>query len=167
MDRRVLYEAGFTLQNAWFVLILLLIVFLCILIRSIKKLKNHRKYGSRAAKTGVVIGALGILGLAAVTALVVPGQIKLYQSTVGAYKNGDYQIVEGYVEQFRPAQKVGSAESFTVNGVEFKYYDNVAQFGYHSTSARGGVITGDGQHLRIGYTHSDRRGNVIVYIEEL
>lgn len=136
-------------------------------IHFIKKLIAPQKHGKKDAKVGVVIGVLGTLILLAVLGFVIPDQIKMYRSTVVAYQNGDYQIAEGYVEQFQPAKKLGYPESFTIDGVDFRYYDNVVQFGYHTTQARGGVITGNGQHLRIGYTQYRGLKKMIVYIEEL
>lgn len=80
----------------------------------------------------------------------------MYRKTVGAYKQGDYQIVEGYVE------------NFDINGVSFSYSDYSVGPGYNNTKSHGGVITGDGQHLKIGYIYYDEiHGNIIVYIEEL
>ena len=167
MKSQVLYEASFTMQIGWLLLLVLLVAFPCIAIHYVKKLRNPRKYGTRDAKAGVIIGVLGTLFMIAVMAFVVPDQIRMYRCMVGAYERGEYQIAEGYVEQYKPAQKVGKGESFSIDGVDFEYYDNVVQFGYHNTSALGGVITGDGQHLRVGYTQYKSLGNVIVYIEEL
>ncbi len=167
MGPQVLYEASFTIQKGWLILLVLFVAFSCIAVHHLKRLKNPRKYGTKDAKAGVIVGVLGTLFLIAVMAFVVPDQIRMYQCTVGAYEHGEYRIVEGYVEQYKPAQKVGKGESFSIDGVDFEYYDNVVQFGYHKTSALGGVITGDGQHLRVGYTQYRSLGNVIVYIEEL
>lgn len=168
MDSRVLFEASFSFHKAWLLLLILLIAFPCIIIHHIKKLKSVRGYRPRNALAGIIIGSLGTVFLLLVLALfIVPDQVKMYQSTVGAYERGDYKIAEGYIEQFQPAQKVGKRESFFIDGVEFAYYDNVVQFGYHQSSANGGIITGNGQHLKIGYTSYRHLGNVIVYIEQL
>lgn len=167
MEQRVLYEAGFVFHGAWLILLTLLIASISMTVRYIKLLIAPQKYGKKGAKVGAVIGVLGTLILLAALGLVIPYQIEMYRSTVAAYRNGDYQIAEGYVEQFQPAKERGNPESFTIDGVDFRYYDTVVQFGYHTTRARGGVITGDGQHLRIGYTQFRSLKNVIVYIEEL
>ncbi len=160
MEPQILFEAGFTFQKAWSILLLLLILIPTIAVRFVRQRK-------RDAKLAVLMCAISMVFLLAVLALVIPDQIRMYQSTVGAYQRGDYQIAEGTVEQFRPAQEYGEEESFTLGGVEFSYRDSVVQFGYHQTRAEGGVITGDGQQLRIGYTRYGRLGNVIVYIEQL
>ena len=101
-------------------------------------------------------------------------QIDQYNKIVVAYQQGDYQIVEGYVENFHPMPEGGhDNEHFEIDGIYFEYSDFTAQQGYHNALSRGGVITGDGQHLRIGYiimesaTGNQMLENVIVYIEEL
>ena len=59
-------------------------------------------------------------------------------------------------------------ESFDINGVSFSYSDFSVQPGYHNAKSHGGVITGNGQHLKIGYVYyNSAEGNVIVYIEKL
>ena len=97
------------------------------------------------------------------------GQLNLYNRTVGEYKKGNYEIIEGYVENFDPMPPTGHKfESFNIVGVPFFYSDSNIQPGYNNARCRGGVITGNGQHLRIGYVYYNRSyGNIIVYIEEL
>ena len=106
----------------------------------------------------VLIGGLGYWGL-----------FDMYQEVVGAYKDGDYEIVEGYVENFEPMPYEGHAqESFDINGVHFEYSDYTLGVGYNNAKSHGGVIHGDGQHLKIGYVyHGPEHGNIIVYIEEI
>lgn len=93
--------------------------------------------------------------------------IDAYKKTVVAYRNGDYQIVEGYVENFIPIEEGKSArEHFEVDGVKFQYTDHSLISGYRYPRSHGGVIRGDGQHLKIGYVYYGDE-NIIVYIEEL
>ena len=97
-------------------------------------------------------------------------QFNLYRTVVGAYESGDYEIVEGYVENFDPMPRQGHKnESFDIDGIHFSYSDNRVMTGYHNTKVKGGVITGNGQYLKIGYISrgTDDLGNVIVYIESL
>ena len=96
-------------------------------------------------------------------------KINMYTRTVGAYKKGDYMVVEGYVEDFIPMPYHGkSEESFEINGVKFSYSDYMVQYGYHNSKSHGGVITGNGQRLKIGYVYyNEQYGNIIVYIEEI
>ena len=94
-------------------------------------------------------------------------EISSYNKIVGAYKSGDYEIVEGFVEDFKPMPYEGhSDESFEINGVKFSYSDYSIGTGYNNAKSHGGVITGNGQHLKIGYI-KELNGNVIVYIEQL
>lgn len=97
------------------------------------------------------------------------GQWDMHDRVIGAYQRGEYQTVEGYVENFDPMPYEGHAEeSFEINGVKFFYSDYSIQPGYRNAKSHGGVITGDGQHLKIGYVYLDESyGNVIVYIEEI
>ena len=122
----------------------------------------------------LVFVAIFITVSAAISALMVAEQVDQYNKIVVAYQQGDYLIVEGYVENFHPMPKEGhDTEEFDLNGVHFEYSDFTVQQGYHNALSRGGVITGDGQHLRIGYivmesaTGNQMLENVIVYIEEL
>lgn len=168
----VLNEAHF--QFEW--VDMLPIVFLVILIFFPKILeRTHLRSGkelSSAAKqlvrgfcicAGIFVGAIGVI-LAVTTA-------DMYAKTVTAYHRGEYEIVEGYVENFHPMPDTGrSNESFKINGIFFSYSDYEIQQGYHNARSHGGVIEGDGQYLKIGYVqlylNSEYR-NVIVYIEEL
>ena len=97
------------------------------------------------------------------------GQIHMYNKIVKAYEQGNYQTVEGYVENFDPMPHEGHKhESFDINGVSFSYSDFAIQPGYHNAKSHGGVITGNGQHLKIGYVYyNSAEGNIIVYIEKL
>ncbi len=168
MESRLLYEAGFTVPKGLVLLAVLFFGLLGLTVSCAKTLKNPRGTGKRDARVGFGIGALGILMLAGVMALVIPEQARLYRSIVGAYERGDYQIAEGFVEEFHPMPKEGhDTERFILDGAAFAYSDYTVQFGYHTSRAHGGIITGDGQHLRIGYVEDPRLGNVIVRIEEL
>ncbi len=77
-------------------------------------------------------------------------------------------VVEGYVEKFRPYDGIRKEqESFEINGVRFKYSEGDMTNGYKVTAERGGVIRGNGQHLKIKYTVDDMGENVILYIAGL
>ena len=165
MESTVLYQASFTFNLFWLVGPLMFAFFLGCLIQGIKK---ARKSGKIEDRVWIVIGLTGCLSLLLFLMVLVSDKIISYDATVGAYKRGEYDIVEGYVEDFHPMPYGGhDQESFTINGVSFAYSDYVDTFGYHNAKSHGGVITGDGQHLRIGYTAYSGLGNVIVYMEEL
>ena len=143
-------------------------MFACFLGCLIRGIKKARKSGKIEDRFGVVIGLTGCLSILIFVMILVPDKIKAYNATVGAYKRGEYEIVEGYVKDFHPMPYWGhDQESFTVSGISFAYSNYSDTFGYHKAKSHGGVIRGDGQHLRIGYTAYSWRGNVIVYMEEL
>lgn len=109
----------------------------------------------------VLLGALGFWA-----------QYNMYNKLSTAYKSGSYKTTEGYVENFDPMPVQGHKyESFTVGGIDFYYSDYEIIQGYHNSKAKGGVITGNGQHLKIGYvpyTDSNSRDqNIIIYMEEI
>lgn len=112
---------------------------------------------------GVFIGLCSLI--------LITSEISMYSKIVGAYKRGEYEVVEGYVENFDPMPYTGhSYESFEINGIYFSYSDYVIQQGYHNSKSHGGVISGDGQYLKIGYVQQhffSKDDNIIVYIEEL
>ena len=90
-----------------------------------------------------------------------------YEAIVGAYKDGEYQVVDGYVENFDLMPYEGHKdESFEINSVKFSYSDYNITFGYNNAKSHGGVIKGNGQHLKIGYVVNNGE-NIIVYIEQL
>ena len=95
-------------------------------------------------------------------------ELSMHVKTVGAYKRGKYETVEGTVESFYTHNgETYSEESFEINGVEFSYSENIVQSGYHTPKSAGGVIEGDGQHLKIKYVYDESYGNIILYIEEI
>ena len=112
---------------------------------------------------------VGVVFVSAVTMIVLVVQLSMYHRTVGAYKRGDYQIVEGYVENFDPMPYSGHEhETFEIGGVKFSYSDYDHQPGYNNARSHGGVISGNGQHLKIGYVYlNETYGNIIVYIEQI
>ena len=66
----------------------------------------------------------GILFVALLSTVALIAQLNMYNKIVGAYSRGEYQIVEGYVENFKPMPYEGHAnETFEINGVKFSYSD--------------------------------------------
>lgn len=91
----------------------------------------------------------------------------MYRKTAIAYQKGDYQIVEGYVENFDPMPYGGHQyETFEIKDIKFQYSDYTIMVGYHNAKSHGGVINGNGQYLIIGYVRYNG-ANIIVYIEEV
>lgn len=135
--------------------------------------KSAEEKGTPIPKDGLIFirvfclcGALFVFFLAAVGFIF---QFNMYNKTVGAYNRGEYQTVEGYVENFHPMPSDGkSYETFDINGVEFGYSDYNHHPGYNNSKYHGGVITGNGQHLKIRYVYfNEVYGNIIMYIEEI
>lgn len=80
--------------------------------------------------------------------------------------NKTYMVVEGKIENFKPAQQSPNHfESFTVNGIKFRYSDFVIIDGFHKTSRNNGPIIKNGQYVRIGYAKIDDK-NVILKLEK-
>lgn len=71
-------------------------------------------------------------------------------------KNGDFEVAEGEVRDFKPMPEHGHAqESFTVSGVRFSYSDfDLSSGGFNNASSRGGPIR-DRLYVRI--SHHDGR----------
>ena len=83
-------------------------------------------------------------------------------------QDNDVKIVEGYVDQYHPMPSDGhDTEHFNINGVYFEYSNYEIVNGYHDAASLGGVITHDGQHLKIKYIEDDSGNNVILYIEKI
>lgn len=93
--------------------------------------------------------------------------LKGYIDIVVQYRNGHYIEIEGVIEDYSSnlGNRRGKVESFTLDGVRFECSDGPT-WGYCPNRMNGGVIRGNGQHLRIRYIPRGRE-NVIVYIEQL
>ena len=163
----ILYEAAFEFPEIWLIPIVILIVLPLFL--SIIRLRMN---GADQKIPRVIITVCFGCAFAFVTLISVAVglfQVNMHKKTVVAYQEGNYQVIEGYVENFVPMPYAGRAdESFEINGVKFSYCDYEMRPGYNNAKSHGGVITGNGQHLKIGYVYYDRTyGNVIVYIEQI
>lgn len=161
----ILYEVSY---NFSFFLLIPLIMLL--VIPFLPKLWKNKYDGEKTIidyKTVKIFCSFGFAFILFITVITVFFEISSYNKIVGAYKSGDYEIVEGFVEDFKPMPYEGhSDESFEINGVKFSYSDYSIGTGYNNAKSHGGVITGNGQHLKIGYI-KELNGNVIVYIEQL
>ena len=136
---------------------------------------NHWKETSAGAmrpagrRYPVLYLALGGIFVAVCAYIVLKSQLEMYRRVIVPYENGQYEIVEGYVQNFVPMPREGhSNEMFDINGVHFEYSDYNVVPGYNNARVKGGVIRGNGQYLRVGYVYLNATyGNIIVYIEEL
>lgn len=102
----ILYECHFELNS---IDITMLIILVPVLISYIKKYSDIKKYGIHEKDYAmkilfmrIFLCSFAVFGIVAVCKLV-----DMYKKTVVAYRNGDYQIVEGYVENFDPMPSYG------------------------------------------------------------
>ena len=157
---RVLYEVNSIWNFNGLPLIILEIgIFICTFILPLLKGVVIEKTDRR--KIG--IGSPNIFTLVIVIALII--SVKGYAGTVIQYKRGDFIEIEGAVEEYHFTSKGRfPVETFTLDGVAFKCPDGV--WGYRPSRENGGVVRGNGQHLRIRYI-PNKDEKVIVYIEQL
>lgn len=154
-------------------MVLFILAFPHILIRVYPHYMTYRGWDEsiNEAVFARVIKRVSLVGLfIAVTYLAIFSAIAVYtyQHSLFAYKNGDYEVAEGYVQYYAVTENSRGTdiESFAVNGVSFSYTAETPSFGYHTPQYHGGVIRGEGQHVRIAYTYCDHR-NIILRIEEI
>ena len=166
----ILYEA--TISGNFIIVGVLFLVFFLFVItfpQNIIKFseKHNLKYNEtekQARKSILIVLLLICLGFI----VFIYSSIDMYINVVGEYKKGEYEVTEGYVEDFIPIGTDGNnRESFSINGIKFKYSDSTVQSGYCKVAKNGGVVYENGQHLKIGYVQYGSYGNVIVYIEDL
>ena len=84
------------------------------------------------------------------------------------YAAGKYSVAEGIVKEFhaQPPGGHGLYEHFAVDGVYFEYSNYSPYYGYNRPRCFDGVITGDGQYLRISYVTTSTGKNRMIKIEE-
>ena len=102
--------------------------------------------------------------LAACSLLFVVSYIIEYKTRLD---NNDIFVAEGYVtnfQEFSATEKM--PESFEIDGVYFEYSKQDKTNGYHNIAEKGGVITHDGQYLKIKYVTNGKDGNIILAIYE-
>lgn len=113
----------------------------------------------------ILLGSLVFTGVFALMGVAYIDQRREYEAVVVAYENGDYEVVEGPVENFIPQpREKHAAESFEIDGVVFEYPIG-HHYGYDRTYYEGGVIRWEGKILRIGYIPY-KGDNLIVLIQE-
>ena len=161
----ILFEAAFHL-DIMFLIPVFMIIFI-LLFPKIWKNSWKDKYTIISYKIVKIFCGCAAAYIFVITLILAFSTVSSYKTTVVAYEKGEYEVVEGYVENFVPMPYDGhSVESFEINGVSFSYSDYHIGFGYNKTKSHGGVITGNGQHLKIGYV-ADGETNIIVYIEKI
>lgn len=167
----VLYEYHLNFSDYLLNLIPLVlgIAFLHIFVLSIKDKSKETKRFVRiiSGSIGLIIGVLSLVIFVSLT-ISMSLEHTDYKNRLA---NNDVQIVEGYVENFHPQPFEGhDTESFEINGVKFEYSDYIIINGYHKSASHGGVITHNGQYLKIKYIvdeYNDVKETVILYIAEI
>lgn len=164
----VLYEAASKFDFTFLAIPIIMLIFISVFPIIIKKSYEGKdvKIDLKVVNVFCLVCALFVLLWSAISLI---AQWDMYDKTVGAYNRGEYEIVEGYVENFDPMPYGGHKnESFEIKGVKFSYSDYAIQPGYNNTKSHGGVIKENGQHLKIGYVYlNETHGNIIVYIEQI
>ena len=156
---KILYECHFEFDPM--AVILFGVVLGAFLLSLISKKRSRKEDIMSIKRTKIMCWCFILFGIVTGCMLV-----DMYKKTVIAYQNGDYQIVEGYVENFDPMPHGGHKhESFEIKGVKFEYSDFDIMIGYHNAKSHGGVIRSNGQYFKIGYVHYGNE-NIIVYIEK-
>ena len=167
----VLYECQFEFHFMFLMPLIMLVATIIISVLHVNDLKRKSNQLDNVLAVRIVKIFYGGLSLFAVIVIIleIEFRVDLYKKTVVAYQNGEYQIVEGYVENFEPMGKGGpSPERFEINGIKFFYSKYKMVPGYYKGDTQGDFIIGDGQHLKIGYIYYGYDyGNIIVYIEAL
>lgn len=139
--------------------IILPLFWFIIYIYILKKYKNNN-----ALLNSIIIIRLVFFGIASLIITICLLFHALYP--IYCFNTGNYEIIEGYVEDFKLGSSTDNKmESFSINGVCFKYSDGVISGGYNRTINHGGVIRGDGQHIKIAYIDYEK-SNQIIFIEE-
>ena len=94
--------------------------------------------------------------------------IKEYRDYKTKLDNDDVFVAEGYVTNYKEYSTIEKTpESFEIDGVCFAYSERDETNGYHSIAGHGGVITHNGQHLKIKYVTNEWGENVILAIYEI
>lgn len=83
------------------------------------------------------------------------------------FRNNSCEVVEGMVSDFSPKSRINRNEFFYVSGLKFAVPNSSSKIGYSTLKINGGVITENGQNVRITYVYNKMLGNdaVIVKIE--
>ena len=167
-----MYEYSFDFKDfsTNFIPLIVGIGFLCISLLFVWNKKTNPKDSNSLffRVIGFVVGPLGI-GMAVLSMW---GMIAEHFVLVDRIASEDVYVVEGYVENFHPMPREGhDHESFEINGVYFEYSDYKVMNGYNNSASHGGVVTKNGQYLKIKYvteeTTDENEQNVILYIAEI
>ena len=138
-----LYEYNLDLKNNYGFDITLGVFAICLLVAFIK---------NRGRNWSIVLLLFSLL-LFLIQLISIPVFLGKYKDIAKRYQEGDYLIVEGYVENYHAEPRKGhSPEMFEVAGIKFQTSDYIYKLGYNRTNNSHGVITGENnQYLKIYY----------------
>ena len=167
----VLYEYNGYTFSSWLLIPVVLIAFGVLLYKDpeILLINKHRKTlitddEIRKTRYNVRIWLGGVIFMSLLTTIWL---INDYRDFTNSYNIENIRTTSGYVENFYPMPSEGHRnESFTLNSVYFSYSDYSNTQGYHNARSKGGVITGNGQHLEIKYMKY-KGDNIILSIKQL
>ena len=148
MEYKVVFEiASGGLGNLTFALPGLLFIGIGILL-----IRNRDKLSRNKPKWIVNVFSWFFFSFAVLWTLIAGLGIGLLQYNLRSdYADGNFNVVEGIVENFDPMPSGGhKMESFTVNGVKFEYSDFVVTPGFNNATSRGGPIS-ESLPVRISY----------------
>lgn len=170
---KVLYEYSFNPENMLLCLIPLAVgvVFFANSIVQVRSKKKNRGWDgfveSLFKVLGFIVGPVGIV----MFVMSVAGLVFEYKSYQETLKTDEIYVVEGYVENYHPMPYEGhDTEHFEIDGVYFEYSDYTIMNGYNISASHGGVVTHNGQYLKIKYVTEEYDGednNIILYISEI
>mgnify|MGYP001618321442 CR=1 FL=1 len=158
------YEASGTSLINLISLPFFLLIGISIIYYAKKIIKNYSLYRQIVLFFGYIFTGMATLFL--IIALVkIPQIISNDRDFRKMIESKNYNIVEGETENFSPMPKGKNGnESFTVNGISFEYCDYIMRKGFNKTSINNGLITKNGQKVRISYYTLDNE-NLILKIE--
>lgn len=162
---RVLYELHINYMDGLFLLIplVLSVGFFCVG----RQMKNNTVNQPWKHRLGGLVFQITSLVLLVGFLFTMGSSILLYAACRRLWERGEVSEVTGYVENYHPMPVTGhDMEAFEIDGVSFSYSNFVLQTGYHCAASWGGVITHDGQHLKIQYIEAEGE-KIIVSIAEL
>lgn len=171
---KVLYEYSFDFSEilTLFIPLIVGVAFFAYSVALVKAKRSGEKIGCFPngffMPLGFIVGPLCVLLVVASVYASVQEHIEF----TNALKEDSVYTVEGYVENFYPMPYTGhDTEHFEIDGVYFEYTDFEITGGYNKSASHGGVVTENGQHLKIKYIETDyeegENKNIILYIAEI
>lgn len=168
-EYEIVYETDkfqFNLLVEYIIFIFIILVFGFIIFCNVRRkitLSGETQYKNVIIER--VFSLIGLIVSVSVFSLILVQNITDYNFITKNICEGNYEIVEGEIENFIPMKKEGhSQESFDVDGVTFIYNRSNPKHGYHFPNVDGGYITNNGQYVRITYINYNGY-NIIIRLE--